>query len=130
MSEFFERTVVTRWRDGDALGHVNHAVFLTYLEQARDALYSDVLNLGPEYVVVRIEIDFKAEVRLDVKAVHVSVAVEKIGNSSLTTREEIRLPSGELVTTARVVSVKWSGETRGSLPFTDDERSQLTRYIG
>ena len=75
MSETFDREVATRWRDGDALGHVNHAVFLTYLEQGRDALYSDVLGLGPEYVVARIEIDFKAEIRLDVTtvAIHLSL---------------------------------------------------------
>ena len=28
-----------RWRDLDALDHVNHAVFLTYLEEGRDAFY-------------------------------------------------------------------------------------------
>ncbi|MEP7026592.1 MAG: hypothetical protein ABJB47_22870, partial [Actinomycetota bacterium] len=38
----FERLVGVRWRDGDGLGHVNHAVFLTYLEEGRDAFFLDV----------------------------------------------------------------------------------------
>jgi hypothetical protein len=31
MAAMFEHLVRVRWRDTDALGHVNHAVFLTYL---------------------------------------------------------------------------------------------------
>ena len=42
MAATFERLVHVRWRDTDALGHVNHAVFLTYLEEARDAFYAEV----------------------------------------------------------------------------------------
>jgi len=129
VSETFDRVVATRWRDGDALGHVNHAVFLTYLEQGRDALYSDVLGLGPEYVVARIEIDFTAEVRLDVKTLGIQITVERVGTSSLTTREQILLPTGEVVSTARVVSVKWNPASRGSQPFTDDERMRIAPYI-
>ena len=40
----FERLVPVRWRDTDAQGHVNHAVFLTYLEEARDAFYAQVIG--------------------------------------------------------------------------------------
>ena len=108
---------------------MNHAVFLTYLEQGRDALYSDVLGLGPEYMVARIEIDFKAEIRLDVTTVAIHIAVESVGTSSLTTREQILLPTGEVVSTARVVSVKWNPASRGSQPFTDDERMRIAPYI-
>ena len=35
MAAMFEHLVRVRWRDTDALGHVNHAVFLTYLEEGR-----------------------------------------------------------------------------------------------
>ncbi len=40
----FERLVPVRWRDTDAQGHVNHAVFLTYLEEARDAFFEHVIG--------------------------------------------------------------------------------------
>src|ERR1039457_386426 len=59
----FEHPVDVRWRDVDALGHVNHAVFLTYLEEARDAFFMKSLGSDPLYVVVRIEVDLRAEVR-------------------------------------------------------------------
>jgi len=63
MGAMFEHPVNVRWRDVDALGHVNHAVFLTYLEEGRDAFYMQVLGTDPSYVVVRIEVDLRAEVR-------------------------------------------------------------------
>src|SRR5260221_11649877 len=63
MGAVYERSVDVRWRDTDALGHVNHVVFLTYLEEGRDAFYSQVIGGDPVYVVVRLEIDLRAEVR-------------------------------------------------------------------
>ena len=63
MAAMFERVVPVRWRDTDAQGHVNHAVFLTYLEEGRDAFYTQAIGAEPIYVVVRIEVDMRAEVR-------------------------------------------------------------------
>src|SRR5260370_27190401 len=63
MAAVFELPVKVRWRDVDALGHVNHAVFLTYLEEGRDAFYLQTLGSEPHYVVVRLEVDLRAEVR-------------------------------------------------------------------
>ena len=61
MAAMFERLVPVRWRDTDAQGHVNHAVFLTYLEEGRDAFYAHAIGADPNYVVVRIEMDLRAE---------------------------------------------------------------------
>ncbi len=95
MATAFERSVDVRWRDADALGHVNHAVFLTYLEEGRDAFYVQTLGSDPSYVVVRLEVDLRAEVRLSDQRVTVRVEVENLGTTSLTTRETILVPSGE-----------------------------------
>src|SRR5487761_702711 len=88
--ETFERRVAVRWRDTDALGHVNHAVFLTYLEEGRDAFLAGTLGHDPMYVVARLEVDFRAEVRLAEavtdRYVTVRVQVERVGTTSVTTR--------------------------------------------
>ena len=57
----FEHPVDVRWRDVDALGHVNHAVFLTYLEEGRDAFFAQTLASDPIYVVVRLEVLFDSK---------------------------------------------------------------------
>ena len=125
MATAFERSVDVRWRDADALGHVNHAVFLTYLEEGRDAFYVQTLGSDPSYVVVRLEVDLRAEVRLSDRRVTVRVEVEGLGTTSLTTRETIFVPSGEVAAEARVVTVRWDADQRKPVPFTETERTQL-----
>lgn len=121
----FERSVDVRWRDTDALGHVNHAVFMTYLEEGRDAFFVAALRSDPSYVVVRFEVDLRAELRLSDQRVTVRVEVESLGTTSLTTRETIFMPSGEVAAEARVVTVRWDPDQRKPVPFTEAERRQL-----
>lgn len=121
----FERPVDVRWRDTDALGHVNHVVFLTYLEEGRDAFYMQVLGSDPHYVVARLEIDFRAEVRREDRRVTVRIEVERVGMTSLTTREMVLGPSRQVVAQARVVTVRWDADRRKPMPFSEAERARL-----
>ena len=87
-----EERVRIRWRDLDAYGHVNNAVFLTYLEIRRDAWAQKVL--GPvtdtwNFVLARVAIDYRRELTLDDEVV-VTCRPVRVGRSSITTREEIR----------------------------------------
>ena len=122
----FERVVDVRWRDTDALAHVNHAVFLTYLEEARDAFYAQVVAGDPIYVVVRLEVNLRAQVRYPDRRVTVRIEVVQLGTTSLTTRETILRPSGEVAADARVVTVRWDADSHKPVPFTEAERAQLT----
>jgi acyl-CoA thioester hydrolase len=125
----FERVVDVRWRDTDALGHVNHAVFLTYLEEGRDAFFVQTFGGEPDYVVARIEIDLRAEVRHPQRRVTVRLAVEHLGTTSLTTRETILTPAQEVAAQARVVTVRWDRRARKPMPFSETERARLTAVI-
>jgi acyl-CoA thioester hydrolase len=124
----FEHQVSLRWRDVDALGHVNHAVFLTYLEEGRDAFYAQVLGRDPHYVLARAEIDWRAEVRYADRQLRVRIAVERVGTTSLTTRETVCTPAGVTAAEARVVTVLWDASARKPLAFTADERTRLALH--
>jgi acyl-CoA thioester hydrolase len=124
----FEHEVNVRWRDVDGLGHVNHAVFLTYLEEGRDAFYARALGRDPHYVVARVEIDLRAEIRHADRRLRVRIAVERVGTSSLTTRETILTPAGASAAEARVVTVLWDADARKPMAFADDERARLAAY--
>ena len=118
-----ETVVALRWRDMDAFGHVNHVVYLTYLEEARDAAIARILRETPGdggYVVARVAIDYRRELRLADGPVLVSCTVTTIGGSSAQTRETICNATGELV--AEAVVVNFDRETRRSRQWTDDER--------
>jgi acyl-CoA thioester hydrolase len=124
----YEHQISLRWRDVDALGHVNHAVFLTYLEEGRDAFYVQALGRDPHYVVARVEIDFRGEVRYTDRQLRVRIEVERVGTTSLTTRETVIRPTGETAAEARVVTVLWDAEARKPVPFTDDDRTRLSGF--
>ena len=49
MATVHEERIAIRWRDVDNYGHVNNAVYLTYLEEARDAWVRE----GPPPAVTR-----------------------------------------------------------------------------
>jgi len=126
MAAMFERLVPVRWRDTDAFGHVNHAVFLTFLEEGRDGFYAQAFGSDPHYVVARLEIDFRAEVRHQDRQVTVRIVAERMGTTSLITRETILTTAGEVAAEARVVTVRWDPGQHRPVPFSDGERTRLT----
>jgi acyl-CoA thioester hydrolase len=124
-----EKRIEIRWRDLDAYNHVNNAVYLTYLEEARDewlegALGQDGAAWG--YVLARVAIDFRRELRQEDDGVIASCALARLGNSSVTTREELRTLDGGLAAEAEAVLVAVDPGSRESRPLSDDERSALT----
>lgn len=126
MSHEIQKTLAVRWADIDALGHVNNATFLTYLEEARDAFMRDVLGeVFLDMVIVRVEIDYRAEIPVGTETVDVTCALDSIGTSSIRTRERITLPDGTVAAESITVAVVRDREKRISRPWSEDERAAL-----
>ena len=122
-----EKRVEIRWRDLDAYHHVNNAVYATYLEECRDEWLENALGAAEgawDFVLARLAIDFRRELRLEDDVVIVRCGLARIGRSSLTTREEIRA-GDELVVEAEAVLVARDVETKRSRPLQPAERSAL-----
>ena len=117
--------VQVRWRDLDALGHVNHTVVLTYLEEGRDAWLEQRGIHREEYVVGRCSVQFRREIDPALKAVTVECGVRELGRSSLTTAERIVDDEGRVVVEAEFDLVLWDPAQRGSRPISDRERASL-----
>ena len=124
-----EKRIELRWRDIDAYGHVNNAVYLNFLEEARDAWVERVLSPVTgntwDFVLARVAIDFKAELTLSDGAVLVRCALDGVGRSSIRTREEVRKLDGAISAIAGSVIVPRDPGTGGSRPLTDAERAAL-----
>jgi acyl-CoA thioester hydrolase len=119
--------VPLRWRDLDALGHVNHAAVLTYLEEGRDAWLESHGIARHEYVVGRCAVEFLREIDACARTVTVECEVGELGRSSLKTNERIVGDDGEVVVEAHFGLVLWDPEQRASRPITDDERARLSQ---
>jgi acyl-CoA thioester hydrolase len=122
-----EKEIEIRWRDLDPYGHVNHAVFLTYLEEVRDewligAVGDDALG----YVVARVEIDYRRELTQADDRVIARIHLDSLGTSSVRTVEELAVSNGDVAAEAKAVLVACDEEHRPR-PLTDDERAVLER---
>ena len=128
-----EKQIEIRWRDQDAYGHVNNAVYLTYLEEVRDEWLERALGDSGDawgYVTARVAIDFRRELTQDDDAIVARLWLTRIGTSSVTTREEIVTVGGELAAEAEAVLVARDSETGRSRPLSDAERAALERELG
>jgi acyl-CoA thioester hydrolase len=124
----YEKRIEVRWRDVDALRHVNNAVYATYLEECRDGWLEQVLGEDGamwDYVLARVAIDFRREIGLEEEAVLARATLVRIGTSSLTLREEIRLLDGTLAAEAESVIVARDRETGRSRALGETEREAL-----
>jgi len=127
-----EKRIEIRWRDLDAYNHVNNAVYLTYLEEARDEWLER--SLGAQgaawgYVLARVAIDFRHELRQEHDEVVASCALARLGQSSVTTREELRTRDGELAAEAEAVLVAVTEGSRTPRPLSEGERSALEQAV-
>ena len=119
-----------RWRDVDSYGHVNNAVYLTYLEEARDGWVRETLGPEVDFVIVRIAIDYRRELSQDDDEVTVSCHGVGYGTSSIRTAEEIVAKAGWIAAASESVIVAHDAGARSSRPLTDAERETLDRVIG
>ena len=123
--------VEVRWRDLDMLGHLNQSVYHEFLEEARAAFFQQARGGEWEaFVLARVELDYKREVRRDDGHVEIVVRVERVGRSSVTVGHDVLLPDGTLAATGRSVLVGWDPRERRSRPFGDEERARLNEALG
>ena len=129
-----EKRIDIRWRDLDAFGHVNQAVYQTYGEELVDAWFREVLDLGAgevwDYVVVRLTTDYRSELRLTDGQVTGTVQLVRVGTSSLTLALELRAASdGRVAAETEVVFACWDGDKRAARPISA-RRAGETRGSG
>jgi acyl-CoA thioester hydrolase len=128
-----EKRIEIRWRDMDAYGHVNNAVYLNYLEEARDAWVQRTLGSISDtwdFVLARVAIDFRSELTQDDAAVVVRCRLDSIGRASIRTHEEIVKLDGTVSATAGSVIVPREPKAGRSRPLTEGEREVLEAELG
>lgn len=127
-------TELVRYGDLDPQGHANNAVFATYLESGRVAMFRDPdLGIGvanATLVLVRQEIDFLRELRWPDDIV-VATGVSEFGRTSFVMMQAI-FRSEQCAASGRAIMVMLDKETRRPLPLTEALIARLSpwRYRG
>jgi acyl-CoA thioester hydrolase len=125
------KRIEIRWRDMDANGHVNNAVYLTYFEEGRDDWLQRVLGveLSKDYVLGRISVTFKRPIAQTDDAVLVRCQPVKIGNSTVHTLEELLDQAGSVCAVAEAVVVALDPKSGKARELSRDERANLEREL-
>ena len=121
---FVHRETV-RFRDLDGMGHVNNAVFSTYLEQARLAWFGQDEEMPlRDVILARTEIDFRAQVG-EGEIVDIGVRPVRVGTKSFELEYELRA-DGRLVAEAKSILVGYDYARGESVPVPDRWKRRLT----
>ena len=121
-------TIRIRWRDMDAYGHVNNAVYLSYLEECRDAWVQALLGSAEgswDFVLAHVGVDYRRQLTQADGEVVVSCRLASFGRSSIRTREAIVLSDGTLAAEAEAVVVPRDPKSDRSRPLSDAERELM-----
>jgi acyl-CoA thioester hydrolase len=118
-----------RYRDTDRQGHVNNAVFSTFLETGRvELLFTDEVELpGPDgaFVLAHLQMDFRKEANWPGE-VEIGTRIVTVGRSSLRFAQAV-FQHGVCIATAETIVVLTDVNTRRSNPFSDKARAYLER---
>ena len=116
-----------RYGDTDRQGHVNNAVFATFLETGRvDMLMRSAAALMGEngaFVLARLLLDYRREVNWPGE-VEIGTRVASLGRSSLRLEQAV-FQDGLCVATGESTVVLTDVATRRSKPFSDEARAFL-----
>lgn len=120
-----------RYGDTDRQGHVNNAVFMTFLETGRvEVLHrpsSPIYDDNAEFVLVNVNLNLQGEIRWPGE-VQIGTAVSKIGNSSITFYQQV-FQNEICVASAESVVVQMNTTTRKSQALSETARTSLSAFL-
>ncbi len=119
-----------RFRDLDGMGHVNNAVFLTYIESARIAFLSSLGagdNPQQSLILARIEVDFRSPIAFG-EEVEVGVRASRVGTKSFDLEYEIRA-DGRVAGEGKSVLVGYHYERGASVEIPAEWRGWLAPEV-
>lgn len=125
----YETTIPVRFRDIDPMNHVNNALYVTYVEQAREEYYEDVLDttLGDaDTVLAHLAVDYIRPIELG-EVVTVRMRTDELGESSIPMAYELSV-DGNVVATAETVQVAFDRSAGTSKPIPQAWRDRIGAF--
>ncbi len=120
-----------RYSDTDRQGHVNNAVFSTYLETGRVELLFDpqypVLGEDTSFVIASLKLDYLNEIKWPGQ-VDIGTGIRKIGNSSVVFAQAL-FQNDLCVAKAETVIVQVHNAQKGSFPLSEASKNALSRWL-
>ena len=120
------------WRDVDAAGHANNAVYFSWFEWARTNYWLTMNGnaewRGINFIVARAECNFRLQVSM-MDRVALRTRIASVGNTSIEFINEVRrVGTDELCADGRVVVVLFSWDENCKVPIDEALRERIRQF--
>ena len=126
------RRLDVRFRDLDALGHVNHVVYLTYVEQVRTQYFAEVLGIDVPseltWVIARVACEYLLPLAFG-DSVEVGWRIGRLGRASAD-YEFVLMRGADLVARGGGVLVNSDARAARSAPIPEAWREAAATFEG
>lgn len=120
-----------RYADTDTQGHVNNAVFSTFLETGRvEILYNQshpLLSQNSSFVIASLKLEYKKEIKWP-GVVNIGTGIVKVGRSSITIFQKL-FQDEECVAQAETVIVQVNNSSKQSESLSDESKKILSTFL-
>ena len=132
--KLFSTNIEVRFRDLDAIGHVNNAVFFTYFEEGRKHFSKKVFDVSDvsdfNFIMAHIQCDFIKPIQFNDRVI-LQMWVKDIGSKSFSFEYRLVDFSDEAMVyaTGKSIQVCYDYEKNRSIEVPEKMRERLTRYL-
>ena len=132
--KLFSTNIEVRFRDLDALGHVNNAVYFTYFEEGRKHFSKKVFGVSDisdfKFIMAHIQCDFIRPIQFNDHVI-LQMWVKNIGTKSFSFEYRLVDLSDEAMVyaTGKSIQVCYDYEKNSSIEVPAKMRESLTRYL-
>ncbi|MBE2220965.1 MAG: acyl-CoA thioesterase [Anaerolineae bacterium] len=132
----YETEIQVTFRDLDALGHVNNAVFFSYLETARIQYITQFLEQGLPtqfellsipIILVEATCTYKSQALFG-ENLTVGVGVTRFGNKSFDLMYKIVGEDGRLVATGKTIQVMYNYDTSSAFSIPQEIKESVFKH--
>jgi acyl-CoA thioester hydrolase len=128
----FSTQIEVRFRDLDALGHVNNAVYLTYFEVARFQYWKNLFGSEAfsrhSFVVVRAECNYRSPAHTG-ELLRLFAKVSDLKKSSFVFEYQIvESQTGRVVADGLTVQACFDPKTKRTKPISDELRDSILEF--
>jgi len=129
-----ETRITVRFADLDAMGHLNHAKYLTFMEQARVLYIQQVCELAGGWdnfgvILANITCDYLQPVAF-AETVTIYTRCSRLGGKSFDLEYVLINENVETVATGQTVMVTFDYQTNQTIAIPDAWRDKITAYEG
>jgi acyl-CoA thioester hydrolase len=129
----FQITVEVTFRDLDAMGHVNHAVYLTYMETARTRFMMELLALSQPadmpVILAEVSCTYHSPALFG-ERLTVGLGVSRFGTKSFDILYDIRAQDGRAVATGKTVMVTYDYQNGRPIPIPAELQAKILSLQG